>query len=232
MASLGCLGRAVVDLMRRFNALQIAAGFTAAVLLNGLFLAAFLLETVSPRWTTSTESAPPVQLLLHPLPATTPPLKSAKSRETHPPPPSQPSTGRPRTPTNTSPTTPGPLLPQPSPIPPTTPASSPAATPGSQQDELSARTASALRHLGACSDFALQGHSEARCGNSWADEGADVDPLTPTARAAFAVERSDPDPRLQRSSAVRGALADHTGGGNNLHYGCTLKHGKVQCSTY
>ena len=221
-----------VRLVRRQEAYRVAVGFTAAVLLNLLFLAALLLEKVTTEWVAPMESAPPVQVLLQQAPAFTPSARKQRTSEgaepamaQRPLPPQVVEPDRPTLPSNPAQSSPS-VATSPSPVP-VSPAS-----PDATADGERARTASALQHLRACSNFGFQAHSEAHCGKGWGDGGADVDALSPTARATFSAESDSVDARLQRSNAVRGALVDHSGGGSNFHYGCTLKHGKVECSTY
>ena len=213
---------------RRSQALQITIGFTAAVLVNLLFLAALLLEKVTTKWSVPTGGAPAVQLLLQRLPLAAPSMpRIAGPSTTAPHRLSSQSTKSGRLPAEPSQSRAPPRF---TPLP--SPASANSTPPLATEDELQGRTASALRHLGACSDFAFQSRSDAHCGKSWGDADADVEALESAARAAFSAQADSLNARLQRSSAVRAALGDHSGEGSNLHYGCTLKHGKMQCSTY
>ena len=221
-----------VDPMQRSQALQIAAGFTAALLLNIFFLACLLLEKVSPQWSVPEANELPVQLMLGPLSPAAPRSDKSKARFV------APAASAPRPPALARAAIDGeaPTLSRPAQAP-TINSPTPAATPPppaapSVDGELRARTSSALRRLGACSDLTVQNRPDARCGQAWGDTGAEIDPLTPSVRADLDTQKSDPAARLQRSTAVRGALNDHSQEGSSLHYGCTLKHEQVQCSTY
>ena len=215
----------------RSEALRITVGFTAAVLINLLFLAALLLENVATKWVVPTGSVPPVQLMLQRLPLIVHPARKQTTEGARPAKVQRPLISLPAQPEGLSAPLSQSQVPPPIASPPSPVLASPT-SPDAAEDDQRARAATALRHLGACSDFSFQAHAESRCGKSWGDGGADVNALTPAARALFSTQGDTEEARLQRSRAVRDALGDHSAEGNNLHYGCTLKHGKVQCSTY
>ena len=216
--------------MQRSRALQIAGGFSAAVLLNIIFLAFLLLEKVSPQWSLPSADAPAVQLLLGPVQAPTPRSTSREVSSASPAVTASRPYARPRAVTDvggvgTRPT-------QKLAASPPTSTTPPAAAPISKDDELRARASAALRRLGACSDFTDRSLSNRGCAKGWADTGAQIDPLTSSARANFDMQKTDPDARVLKGDTVRDSLVDHSAGGSNFHYGCTLKYGKWQCSTY
>ena len=212
--------------MQRSRALQVVGGFSAAVLLNIIFLAFLLLEKVSPQWSRPSADAPALQLLLGPVRSAIPRSTSRKVGSASPAVTASRPSSRPRAVPDVGGVDTRPAL-----TPPTS-ATPPAAAPMSKDDELRARASAALRRLGACSNFTDRSLSDRGCAKGWADTGAQIDPLTSSARANFDMQKADPDARVLKGDTVRDSLIDHSAGGSNFHYGCTLKYGKWQCSTY
>jgi hypothetical protein len=221
---------------RRSRRPRWGVGLFVASVVNLLLLAGLAIQGETPHWRSPPSDAPPITVDLSPR-AFTPTRRIAPARAKSPPvePPSSPplSPGK-RQPAAAVP----PALAQtgaPSPSPSTSgPGGQPAAqAPVAGDDQ--ARTASALRRLGACARPEAGSpapRDEKLCDRRWADSGQTIDAIPTGKRIEYDAAKNRLSDLQETSAKVRKELGNHDVEGNNLHYGCTLIGGKARCSTY